>query len=146
MVRLNARLARFFLALFLLAAPAAAFAAEISSGDQAAIRSIIAGQLDAFQRDDGGAAYGYASPGIRAVFPTVDGFMAMVKKGFQPLYRPQSSTFGPIVDSDKGPLQRLFVTGPDGKNWIAEYTLQRQPDGTWKIKGCKLLEDTGATF
>ena len=42
--------------------------------------------------------------------------------------------------------KRVLVTGPDGKQWIAEYTLQRQPDGSWKINGCKLLEDDGATI
>ena len=140
------RLTRLLFALALFGLPGFARAAEVSSADQSAIRSIIASQIEAFQRDDGAAAYSYASPGIRTVFPTVDAFMSMVKKGFPQVYRPQSSTFGPILDSPTGPLQRVFITGPDGKNWIAEYTLQRQPDGTWKISGCKLLEDTGATI
>jgi hypothetical protein len=140
------RLARLLVAIALIAAPVLVSAEEVSGADQQTIRSIISGQMEAFKRDDGGAAYGYASPAIRSLYPTVDAFMNMVRKGFQPVYRPQSSTFGPIVDSPTGPKQRVFVTGPDGKGWIAEYTLQRQPDGSWKINGCKLLEDTGATI
>ena len=133
-------------AFFVAANPVPSRAGDVSSADQETIRGIITGQLNAFQRDDGTAAYGYASPGIQAMYPTVDAFMTMVKNGYPPVYRPRATTFGPIVDSPSGPLQRVFLTGPDGKNWIAEYTLQRQPDGTWRISGCRLLQDSGATI
>jgi hypothetical protein len=140
------RVAFVFAALGLAASPSLSRAGDVASADQETIRSIISSQLDAFLRDDGSTAYSYASPGIQTMYPTVDAFMAMVKKGFPPVYRPRSSTFGPILDGANGPLQRVFITGPDGKNWIAEYTLQRQPDGTWRISGCRLLQDTGATI
>ena len=39
----------------------------------------------------------------------------------------------------------MFLVGPDGKSWVALYTLQRQPDGTWKIDGCVLLPDNTPT-
>lgn len=126
-----------------LALPASA---EPSAADQQAFRSIITSQLQAFRADDGAAAYSYAAPAIRNLYPTVDSFMNMVRRGFPPIYRPQSTTFGVSFESPTGPKQRMLVTGPDGRNWIAEYTLQRQPDGTWKINGCKLLEDDGATI
>lgn len=135
--------------LLILFASAAATAAEAEmpgDADRQTIRSIISGQIDAFQRDDGATAYGFASPAIHDLFQGVDSFMNMVKGAYQPVYRPRSVTFGPLVDSASGPLQRVLVTGPDGRNWIAEYTLQRQPDGSWKINGCRLLEDTGETI
>jgi hypothetical protein len=127
-------------------AVAEAAAGEPSAADQQAFRAIIAGQMRAFQTDDGAAAYAYASPAIRQLYPTPDAFMNMVRRGFQPVYRPQSTTFGMPFESPTGPKQRVLVTGPDGRDWTAEYTLQRQPDGTWKINGCKLLEDDGATI
>jgi hypothetical protein len=137
------------LTLLILVAGAAATTARAqmpSDADRQAIRSIISGQIDAFQRDDGATAYGFASPAIHDLFPGVDAFMGMVKGAYQPVYRPRSVTFGPLIDSAAGPLQRVLVVGPDGRNWIAEYTLQRQPDGSWKINGCRLLEDTGETI
>jgi len=119
----------------------AARAESLGEGDRATIKSLITGQIEAFQRDDGPAAYGFASPTIHSYFPSVDAFMAMVKSGYQPVYRPQSVTFGQIVETDRGVLQQVFVTGPDGKNYVAIYSMERQPDGTWKINGCSLAQD-----
>jgi hypothetical protein len=140
--------ARLLFALLLTAflLPAGARADSIAAGDQAAIKSLIEGQIDAFQRDDGAAAYGYASPNLHGLFPSIDQFMQMVKRGYAPVYRPRSVTFGNLVDSPVGPLQKVFVVGPDGKGYVAVYSLQRQPDGTWKINGCTLVEDTGASI
>ena len=116
-------------------------AETIGDGDRATIQSLISGQIDAFRHDDGTAAYGFASPTIQGYYPTVDAFMGMVKNGYLPVYRPQSVTFGPLVESEVGALQKVFITGPDGKSYIAVYSMQRQPDGTWKINGCSLMED-----
>lgn len=120
---------------------ATAHAETTSEGDRATIKSLITGQIEAFQRDDGAAAYGLASPTIHNYFPTIDAFMGMVKNGYQPVYRPQSVTFGELVETDMGPMQKVFVTGPDGKNYVAIYSMQRQPDGTWLINGCSLVQD-----
>jgi hypothetical protein len=43
-------------------------------------------------------------------------------------------------------VQRVFITGPDGANYVAEYALQQQPDGTWKINGVTLVKDTSPTI
>ena len=121
------------------AAPARA--ETIGDADRAAIQSLITGQIQAFQHDDSTAAYGYASPTIKSMFHGPDDFMAMVQSGYLPVYRPRSVTMGPLIDSDMGPLQKVFVTGPDGKNYIAVYSMQRQPDGSWLINGCSLVGD-----
>ena len=128
------------------ASPRLAHADSLSAADQATFRDLISGQIQAFQHDDGAAAYGYASPTIQGLFQSPDRFMAMVKNGYPPVYRPQSVTFGPLADGPNGPLQKVFLVGPDGRNWVAIYALQRQPDGTWKINGCTLVEDQGATI
>ncbi len=123
-----------------------AMAEDVAAGDAATIRSMIQSQIDAFQHDDGTAAYGYASPGIKGMFPSPDIFMDMVRKLYPPVYRPQSVTFGPIAQSQSGPMQKVFLVGPDGKSYVAVYTLERQPDGSWKISGCYIVPDEGATI
>ena len=130
-----------FALVFALGATAAARAADITDSDRAAIQALITDQIHAFQRDDGAGAYADASPTLQSIFTNPDAFMAMVKNGYAPVYRPQSVTFGDIVDSDAGPLQKVFVTGPDGKSYLAVYTLEHEPDGTWKINGCSIVDD-----
>jgi len=60
---------------------------------------------------------------------------------WKPVYRPQSVTFGEIVKTPDGILQKVFLTGPDGNGWIAAYLAERQADGSWRISGCTLTAD-----
>jgi hypothetical protein len=137
---------RFVQAFFVLAliggvAFSGAARADMADADRAEFHALIQGQLDAFQADDGAAAYGYASPTIQQIFPDPDRFMAMVRRAYQPVYRPQSVIFGRIEETAAGPVQRVHLIGPDGRNWLALYSLEQQPDGSWKINGCVLTED-----
>jgi hypothetical protein len=64
--------------------------------------------------------------------------MEMVRRGYQPVYRPRQVRFGEAVVGERGPEQRVFVVGPDGLPYIAVYPMERQDDGTWKTDGCTL--------
>ena len=130
-------------ALLALAGPATA---DVAEADRAAMQAIVSSQIAAFRSDDGIAAYDFASPSIQAIFPTIDMFMEMVRGGYLPVYRPQSFTFGPLMDTPRGPVQRVFITGPDGAAYVAEYLFEQQPDGSWKINGVTLVKDTSPTI
>jgi hypothetical protein len=105
------------------------------------MQAIITGQIAAFGHDDAATAYGFASPAIKGQFTTPDAFMAMVKSGYGPIYRPRSVVMGALADSENGPVQTVYVTGADGQSWVALYTFQKQPDGTWKINGVRVVKD-----
>ena len=113
---------------------------------QPAIMGVIQNQLDAFQVDNGEAAFSYASPGIRRMFGTVDRFMSMVRQSYQPVYRPAQVQFLDLLDSPRGPVQRVMFVGPDGDAVMGHYLMEQQPDGTWRIDGVFLsdVEDAGA--
>lgn len=115
-------------------------AEQLSASDEAAFRSVITDQIEAFRADDGTRAYSHAAPMIRQIFPNPDVFMNMVRQGYQPVYRPQSYAFGKAGLSDSGrPIQRVTLVGPDGQTYEAVYTMERQPDGTWQINGCAIV-------
>ena len=115
-----------------------AHAQSLSNADRAAIRQVIQAQVDAFRREDGAAAFGYASPGIQGMFGTPDLFMDMVRQGYQPVYRPRAFDFREIVDMHGQPAQVVSVIGPDGRPVTAVYPMRQLPDGTWRIDGCYL--------
>lgn len=106
--------------------------------DETAIRNTIEAQVDAFRRDDGDAAFGYASPAIRGMFGSADTFMDMVRQGYRPVYRPRVFEFREIVTLNGMVTQKVHVIGPDGRPVTAFYTMMRLSDGSWRIEGCYL--------
>jgi hypothetical protein len=124
------------LIVFLIGLSAPARAAD----DVAAAQSVIRSQVDAFGRDDAAAAYSYAAPAIHEIFPQADIFMYMVQHSYPPVYRHRSFEFGEARVEGGRVAQRARIVDQDGESWEALYTLEQQPDGSFKIVGCVLIK------
>lgn len=111
----------------------------VSGADRQSIEGVIARQLDAFRHDDAAGAYAFAAPSIQRMFPTPDIFMDMVRRGYAPVYRPSDVVFADLALRDGDLVQTVELTGPDGRPVTALYTMERQPDGSWRIAGCMLV-------
>ncbi len=128
---------RLFLISMIFCATPLAFADEAS---KKAAQDTIRGQIEAFKAGDDAKAFSYAAPNIHMFFPDVQGFMAMVKKGYQPVWNPKNYDFGRTKEPRDGQIiQELLVTGPDGKPWTAIYTMSRDPGGAWLINGVQIV-------
>jgi hypothetical protein len=103
-------------------------------------QSTIESQFRAFRAGDGDLAYSYAAPTIQRMFPTADIFMGMVERAYQPVRNPRNYAFGKVEEMGSGKkiAQQMLLTGPDGKEYEALYTLELQPDGIWRITGVSL--------
>lgn len=124
------------------AAPAEAQAprsAMLPESEQAAIQTVIEDQIAAFLRDDGDAAFAHASPTIQGMFGDAATFMAMVRDGYRPVYRPRSVIFEEVMRHRGHLIQPVRVVGPDGVPVIALYTMTKTSDGVWRIDGCVLV-------
>ncbi|MBM3548105.1 MAG: DUF4864 domain-containing protein [Alphaproteobacteria bacterium] len=129
------------LAAVLIAAPAVAQTrSNLPAAERNAIQTVIESQLGAFRADDGERAFSYAAPNIRGIFRTADNFMTMVRRGYQPVYRPREVRFGDLVTVEAALVQKVYVTGPDGSRHLALYVMEQQADGRWLINGCMLAE------
>ena len=132
------RLVILLLALLLpLASPADAASA---ADDVAAAQGVIRAQEQALIHDDAAAAYSYAAPAIKEIFPEADIFMSMVRNSYAPVYRHRSFEFGEARSEGDWIAQRVHIIDANGEAWEALYTLERQPDGSLKITGCSLLK------
>lgn len=141
MAILGAALRLLALLALLAAAPAQAqSAASLGTADRQAIRGVIESQMTAFRADDGTGAFGHAAPHLQQLFGTSEAFMSMVRRGYQPVYRPRAVRFGEIVAIDGELVQKVYVVGPDGAEVLALYTMERQADGSWRIAGCLLTQ------
>ncbi len=128
------RLLPAIVAMALSSSPAFAGEAEVK-----AAQSSIEAQLRAFAAGDNAAAYSYAAPNIQRIFPDVERFMGMVQNGYQPVWKPRNYAFGKTKEVLAGSIvQQLLLVGPDGKDYEAIYTLELQPDGTFRITGVSL--------
>jgi hypothetical protein len=107
-------------------------------------RQIIEQQIEAFLKDDATAAYAFAAPGIKARYPDKNAFFDMVKKSYQPVYKPGNYAFGRSVSLKGGEtiLHEVLIEGRDGKDWKAIYQLLRQPDGSYRIGGVVIAPET----
>ena len=111
-----------------------------AADDVAAAQGVIRSQVEAFGRDDAAAAYSYAAPGIKQMFPQADIFLSMVQHSYGPVYRHRSFEFGEARAEDGRVAQRVHIIDADGVPWEALYTLEHAPDGSLKIIGCVLLK------
>ena len=111
-----------------------------AAADQAAVQQVIAGQIQAFLREDGEAAYSYAAPHIKQKFGSPSVFMKMVREAYSPVYSPAAYDFGPAAQRDNQIVQEVFLTAPDGSQVLALYRLERMEDGSWKIGAVFLRE------
>lgn len=135
---------RRLVALLLLALASAPAAAQ-APADRAAIERVIRDQMAAFLADDAAAAFAFAAPSIQALFGTPENFLAMVRSGYAPVYRPRAVEFAELGLREGVPVQRVLVTGPDGVPEVAHYLMERQPDGRWRIAGCILTKSEDRT-
>ena len=129
------RIAALLVALGIIFSSVSAFADDVT-----AAQGVIRAQEQAFARDDATAAYSYAAPAIKEIFPAPDIFMSMVQNGYAPVYRHKSFEFGDSKAEGSWIAQRVHIVDANGEAWEALYTLERQPDGSYKITGCSLLK------
>ena len=108
--------------------------------DVTTAQGVIRAQEQAFGHDDATAAYSYAAPAIKQLFPAPDIFMSMVQNGYAPVYRHKSFEFGDSRTEGSAIAQRVHIIDANGEAWEALYTLEQQPDGSYKITGCSLLK------
>ena len=114
---------------------------KAETADQSAFQAVISGQLEAIKKDDGPAAYSFAAPIVKGIFPSPEIFMAMVKRGYEPIYRNSKYVFGDLKTDTLGrPAQHVIITATNGKRYEAVYAMQKQPDGSWKIAGVQMIE------
>ena len=121
-----------------------ASAQSVPPADATQFQTIISSQLEALKADNGSLAYSFAAPIVQQTFPNVDSFMSMVQRGYPPVYHNKGYEFGALgIDALGRPVQQVKITGLDGEHYVAAYSMQQQPDGSWKISGCTLMKIEG---
>lgn len=110
------------------------------------LKSIISSQIEAFRKNDGVTAFGFASLKLRSIFQSPERFMEMVRRQYAPVYRPENFSFGQTSLETAGrPVQVVDIVDQQGRAWRAVYTFEQHPDGTWRIAGVQLEKLPGSS-
>jgi hypothetical protein len=109
------------------------------------LKSIISNQIEAFRKNDGVTAFGFASLKLRSMFQSPERFMEMVRRQYAPVYRPENFRFGETSLETAGqPVQVVDIVDQQGRSWRAVYTFEQHPDGSWRIAGVRLEKLRGS--
>ena len=122
------------------------WAARADSADAAAIQGVISRQIDAFRAGDVDTAFGFASPGIRAMFGTSDRFGTMVEGGYPMVWHPADVRFLNLTEAHGALWQMVLVKDTDGVWHRLAYRMEPGGAGGWSISGVEILRapETGA--
>ena len=136
-------LRRRVLGLLALGACTGALAQPVSDAETKTLRALIEAQMQAFATSDAKRAFGYASPSIQAQFGTPEVFMRMVRENYPMVYRHTTRAYFKPERNDGAVVQKLRLTDAQGAEWFANYRLQKQANGAWRIDGCVVVAATG---
>ncbi len=113
--------------------------------DQAAFRTAINTVVDALRKDDFAGAYAVAAPSMKVLYPNLQAFTQVIRSRYAQLIKPKTVVFGTVMQTSQGPVQRVFVTGNDGRAYVASFSMQKQPDNAWLIGGITIARDQGSS-
>lgn len=108
-----------------------------------AVVTVIKNQMNAFLRDDGPAAFSFASPDVQEQFGTPEAFLKKFSVAYRSVYRPKTVTFLNLAFSRGKLVQRVLLEDPDGQVLIALFPMVQMDDGAWRIDGCVLVPASG---
>ncbi|MEM9638352.1 MAG: DUF4864 domain-containing protein, partial [Pseudomonadota bacterium] len=77
---------------------------------EADIQATIDSQLQAFQVDDFGAAFEFASPNLKRLFQTPENFQRMVTQGYPMVWRPGDVRYLELREQGSTYWQRVMIT------------------------------------
>ena len=103
-------------------------------------QQVVENQIMAFHQHAHEKAFSYAAPALQVFFRDVDNFVRMVKRGYNPIYNARNWAFGRSRSDGKKSFHEVLIAGPNGKEWVALSSLEKQKNGEWKIISVQLLE------
>ncbi|MEM9733918.1 MAG: DUF4864 domain-containing protein [Pseudomonadota bacterium] len=127
------------LATSILFTPSMASAQDVPAAKLQQLQMVIDNQITAFRTQKHDQAFSYAAPRLQRIFGSTERFIGMVKNGYGAIYGARNWNFGRSRQNGSSEVwQEVRLTGPQGRDWVALYTMRQMPDGTWRIAGVQI--------
>ena len=116
--------------------------AESLSGQEVQrVQAVVVAQLKAFSEGDADAAFATATPEVRKSVGDPGRFLNLVQGNYPMVHHPAGyALLAPQFEQGQV-LQAVALRDEDDKTWLALFTLERQPDDSWRISACIVAEN-----
>ncbi len=116
--------------------PSASATSYFSSVEVEAIRAAVRGEIHALAARDAHSAFAYLAPTSQSYYADAKRFLNALKASMPPLLAIESFAMAETERDSVNAVQTVVLTSTDGSQWLARFTVERQPDGGWGIKRC----------
>ncbi len=108
--------------------------------DRHHIRHVISAQLRALSQGEGRRALSFSSP-ARQRHGSGRRFLEVVQRAFPQLVSARTAEYGALRCLSGRWMQQVTLTSEDGERVPLVYVMAQQPDASWRIDGCVLLNE-----
>lgn len=116
---------------------------RLAAWEKTAMRGVVRRHLVAFRDREIVLAFSLAAPEVQVKFGSASRFFGYLARFYRPIFFPESVFFDGVEETAGGPVQRVFLTGPQGRRWQARFTMMRIESGEWRIADCQLTPAPG---
>lgn len=115
----------------------------LSEVERRGIEDAVRGQIRALASRDAEGAFNYLSPVIQDYFLDATAFFDTLQRELPPVMKARVFALAGLERQALDAIQHVVFAGPDGREWLAEFTVERQSDGSWRIKSCQVERARG---
>jgi len=118
-------------------------AAGCSHTDRHSIEDAVRVELRALVAQDAKRAFATLAPSAQSFFGKPDKFLRSVAEEMPPILLTRTFAFLGAERTENRTVQQVLITDSLGQQWLAEFQVERQQAGDWRIKGCVVAAAPG---
>jgi hypothetical protein len=127
----------------ILVKPDAALPGAVTPADRHSIEDAVRVELRALVAQDAKRAFATLAPSAQSFFGKPDKFLRSVAEEMPPILLTRTFAFLGAERTENRTVQQVLITDSLGQQWLAEFQVERQQAGDWRVKGCVVAAAPG---
>jgi len=115
---------------------------EFTAIDKGRIEDAVRAELRALVAQDANRAFAKLTPSTQSFFGKPDKFLQAVADELPPILVTKKFSFLGI-DRKGATNSEVLITDVLGQEWLADFEVERQENGDWRVKGCVVQANPG---
>ena len=115
---------------------------EFTAIDKGKIEDAVRAEVRALVARDAKRAFAKLTPSTQSFFGRPDKFLQAVADELPPILVTKKFSFLGIDRTD-ATNSEVLITDVFGKEWLADFEVERQENGDWRVKGCVVQTNPG---